>query len=64
MFPKTAERSKPASKLQSRPESSAIPSSKNDSEGEAILDAASNAESEEVFLKVTKKGSWNLILLA
>lgn len=30
MFPKTAERSKPASKLQSRPESSAIPSSKND----------------------------------
>lgn len=51
MFPKTAERSKPASKLQSRPESSAIPSSKNDegSEGEAILDAASNAESEEVF---------------
>jgi hypothetical protein len=52
MFPKTAERSKPASKLQSRPESSAIPSSKNDegSEGEAILDAASNAESEEVFI--------------
>jgi hypothetical protein len=49
MFP--AERSKPASKLQSRPESSAIPSSKNDegSEGESLLDAASNAESEEVF---------------
>ena len=49
MFPKTAERSKPASKLQSRPESSEIPSSKNDEdeEGEAILDAASDAESEE-----------------
>lgn len=38
MFPKTAERSKPASKLQSRPESSAIPSSKNDEDSEGDME--------------------------